>query len=180
MSMSEPLLELNDVSVSFDGFYALTDLSLKLYKGELKSIIGPNGAGKTTFLDVITGKVRPTKGSVTFKGKSLLGVSEQKISREGIGRKFQTPRVFENLTVLRNLELSASPLKNAFSLLGSGLPASSKDEVHRIMNYVGLTPFATVKAGSLSHGQKQWPPKCCCWMNPLQASPMKKPCAQPN
>ena len=150
--MSEPLLELNDVSVSFDGFYALTDLSLKLYKGELKSIIGPNGAGKTTFLDVITGKVRPTKGTVTFKGKSLLGVSEQKISRNGIGRKFQTPRVFENLTVLRNLELSASPEKNAFSLLGSSLPQSSKDEVHRIMSYVGLTPFATVKAGSLSHG----------------------------
>jgi len=146
--MSEPLLELNDVSVSFDGFYALTDLSLKLYKGELKSIIGPNGAGKTTFLDVITGKV--------FKGKSLLGVSEQQISRCGIGRKFQTPRVFENLSVLRNLELSASPDKNAFSLLGSKLPQSSKDEVHRIMNYVGLTPFANVKAGSLSHGQKQW------------------------
>jgi urea transport system ATP-binding protein len=154
--MSEPLLELNEVSVSFDGFYALTDLSLKLYKGELKSIIGPNGAGKTTFLDVITGKVRPTKGTVTFKGKSLLGVSEQQISRCGIGRKFQTPRVFENLSVLRNLELSASPDKNAFSLLGSKLPQSSKDEVHRIMNYVGLSPFANVKAGSLSHGQKQW------------------------
>ena len=136
--MSEPLLELNDVSVSFDGFYALTDLSLKLYKGEVKSIIGPNGAGKTTFLDVITGKVRPTKGSVTFKGQSLLGVSEQKISSHGIGRKFQTPRVFDNLTVLRNLELAASPLKNAFSLLVQASPNPCKDEVHRIMNYVGL------------------------------------------
>jgi urea transport system ATP-binding protein len=93
---------------------------------------------------------------VTFKGKSLLGVSEQRISRAGIGRKFQTPRVFENLTVLRNLELAASPVKNAFSLIGSGLPQSSKDEVHRIMNYVGLAPFANVMAGSLSHGQKQW------------------------
>jgi urea transport system ATP-binding protein len=142
--------------VSFDGFYALTDLSLTLHKGELKSIIGPNGAGKTTFLDVITGKVRPTKGTVKFKGQSLVGMSEQRISREGIGRKFQTPRVFENLTVVRNLELAASPHKNAINLLTSKLPTSSKDEVHRLMNYVGLTPFATKKAGSLSHGQKQW------------------------
>ncbi|MEA5423713.1 urea ABC transporter ATP-binding protein UrtD [Synechococcus sp. CCY9202] len=154
--MTKPLLELKDVSVSFDGFYALTDLSLTLQKGELKSIIGPNGAGKTTFLDVITGKVRPTKGSVTFKGKSLIGLSEQRISRDGIGRKFQTPRVFENLTVQRNLELSASPQKNAFSLLVDRLPTPSKDEVQRLMSYVGLSPFASTQAGSLSHGQKQW------------------------
>ena len=154
--MSEPLLVLHDVSVSFDVFFALTDLSLTLQKGELKSIIGPHGAGKTTFLDVITGKVRPTKGTVTFKGKSLVGLSEQKISRQGIGRKFQTPRVFDNLTVLRNLELAASPNKNPFSLLTDKLPKTAKDEVHRLMNYVGLTPFATTQAGSLSHGQKQW------------------------
>lgn len=154
--MTEPLLELKDVSVSFDGFYALTDLSLTLQKGELRSIIGPNGAGKTTFLDVITGKVRPTKGTVTFKGKSLVGLSEQLISRKGIGRKFQTPRVFDNLTVLRNLELAASPRKNAISLLTDRLPESAKDEVHRLMSYVGLAPFSKAKAGSLSHGQKQW------------------------
>lgn len=154
--MTEPLLQLNDVSVSFDGFYALTDLSLTLQKGELKSIIGPNGAGKTTFLDVITGKVRPTKGTASFKGESLIGLSEQRISRKGIGRKFQTPRVFENLTVQRNLELAASPRKNAFSLLSDKLPAAAKDEVHRLMSYVGLAPFATTRAGSLSHGQKQW------------------------
>ncbi|MCP9791178.1 urea ABC transporter ATP-binding protein UrtD [Vulcanococcus limneticus Candia 3F8] len=154
--MTQPLLELHDVSVSFDGFYALTDLSLTLNKGELKSIIGPNGAGKTTFLDVITGKVRPTKGTVTFRGKSLVGLSEQRISREGIGRKFQTPRVFENLTVLRNLELAVSPHKSAFNLLIDKLPTSAKDEVQRLMHYVGLAPFATTRAGSLSHGQKQW------------------------
>lgn len=154
--MTEPLLELRDVSVSFDGFYALTDLSMTLYKGELKSIIGPNGAGKTTFLDVITGKVRPTKGTVTYKGESLIGLSEQRISRQGIGRKFQTPRVFDNLSVLRNLELAASPYKNPLKLLTTKLPSSVKDEVHRLMTYVGLAPFATSKAGSLSHGQKQW------------------------
>jgi urea transport system ATP-binding protein len=154
--MTEPLLQLHDVSVSFDGFYALTDLTLSLQKGELKSIIGPNGAGKTTFLDVITGKVKPTKGTVTFKGESLIGLSEQRISRKGIGRKFQTPRVFENLSVQRNLELAASPRKNALSLLADKLPATVKDEVHRLMSYVGLAPFATTRAGSLSHGQKQW------------------------
>ena len=110
--MSQTILDLDDVSVSFDGFYALTDLSFSLRPGELRSIIGPNGAGKTTFLDVITGKVRPTKGDVTLRGKSIVGLSEQKISRLGVGRKFQTPRVWENLTVQRNLELTASPNKN--------------------------------------------------------------------
>ena len=154
--MSVPLLQINDVSVSFDGFYALTDLSISLQPGELRSIIGPNGAGKTTFLDVITGKVRPTKGSVFFKGESLVGLSEQKISRRGIGRKFQTPRVFENLDVIRNLELAASPVKNPLGLLSDRIPASIRDEVQRLLHYVGLAPFAKTKAGALSHGQKQW------------------------
>jgi len=154
--MTAPLLQINDVSVSFDGFYALTDLSISLQSGELRSIIGPNGAGKTTFLDVITGKVRPTKGTVFFKGQSLVGLSEQKISRRGIGRKFQTPRVFENLDVIRNLELAASPLKNPLGLLSDRMPASIRDEVQRLLNYVGLAPFAKTKAGALSHGQKQW------------------------
>jgi urea transport system ATP-binding protein len=154
--MSVPLLQINDVSVSFDGFYALTDLSICLQPGELRSIIGPNGAGKTTFLDVITGKVRPTKGSVFFKGESLVGLSEQKISRRGIGRKFQTPRVFENLDVIRNLELAASPVKNPLGLLSDRIPASIRDEVQRLLHYVGLAPFAKTKAGALSHGQKQW------------------------
>ncbi|MEB3266175.1 MAG: urea ABC transporter ATP-binding protein UrtD [Cyanobacteriota bacterium] len=154
--MSTPLLELNDVSVSFDGFYALTDLSITLMPGELRSIIGPNGAGKTTFLDVITGKVRPTKGVVRFQGQPLVGLSEQKISRKGIGRKFQTPRVYDNLDVVRNLELAASPVKNAFSLLTSGTPTADRKRVHELMDYVGLAPYARTKAGSLSHGQKQW------------------------
>ena len=154
--MPTPILELEDVSVDFDGFFALTDLSLALYPGELRSIIGPNGAGKTTFLDVITGKVRPTKGSVSLRGQSILGLSEQKISRLGVGRKFQTPRVFENLSVLRNLEFAASPDKSPFKLMFESLTSVVKDEVHRIMDYVGLAPYAKVDAGSLSHGQKQW------------------------
>ena len=154
--MPTPILELDDVSVDFDGFFALTDLSLALYPGELRSIIGPNGAGKTTFLDVITGKVKPTKGSVSLRGQSILGLSEQKISRLGVGRKFQTPRVFENLSVLRNLEFAASPSKSPFKLMFESLTSVVKDEVNRIMDYVGLAPYAKVDAGSLSHGQKQW------------------------
>ena len=154
--MPTPILELQDVSVDFDGFFALTDLSLSLQPGELRSIIGPNGAGKTTFLDVITGKVRPTKGSVTLRGESIIGFSEQKISRLGVGRKFQTPRVFDNLSVIRNLEFAASPAKTPFHLMFESLTSAVKDEVHRIMDYVGLAPYAKVEAGSLSHGQKQW------------------------
>ena len=154
--MSQTILDLDDVSVSFDGFYALTDLSFSLRPGELRSIIGPNGAGKTTFLDVITGKVRPTKGDVTLRGKSIVGLSEQRISRLGVGRKFQTPRVWENLTVQRNLELTASPNKNPFALLTETLSDVVKDEVFKIMEYVGLAPYAKWQAGSLSHGQKQW------------------------
>jgi urea transport system ATP-binding protein len=154
--MTSPILELDDVSVSFDGFYALTDLSFSLQRGELRSIIGPNGAGKTTFLDVITGKVRPTKGSVSLRGESIVGLSEQKISRLGVGRKFQTPRVFDNLSVVRNLEFVASPHKSPFHLMFEALTPTVKDEVYRIMDYVGLAPYAKVQAGSLSHGQKQW------------------------
>jgi urea transport system ATP-binding protein len=154
--MATPILELSDVSVDFDGFFALTDLSIALEHGELRSIIGPNGAGKTTFLDVITGKVKPTKGSVSLRGSSIVGLSEQKISNLGVGRKFQTPRVFENLTVARNLELAASPNKAPFQLMFEKLNSTVKDEVHRLMDYVGLAPFAKAEAGSLSHGQKQW------------------------
>jgi len=154
--MTQPILGLDNVSVSFDGFYALTDLSFSLFPGELRSIIGPNGAGKTTFLDVITGKVRPTKGDVKLRGRSIVGLSEQKISRLGVGRKFQTPRVFENLSVQRNLELTASPKKNPLSLLAGPLSSVVKDEVFKIMEYVGLSPYAKLPAGSLSHGQKQW------------------------
>jgi urea transport system ATP-binding protein len=154
--MTTPLLEINDVSVSFDGFFALTDLSLSLYPGELRSIIGPNGAGKTTFLDVITGKVKPLKGTVKYLGDSLVGLSEHQISRKGIGRKFQTPRVFENLDVVRNLELAASPAKDPLALLSKAIPTAARENVHRLLDYVGLAPYAKVQAGSLSHGQKQW------------------------
>ena len=149
------LLELRGVSVSFDGFLALNDLNLSLQPGELRAVIGPNGAGKTTFLDVITGKVRPTQGDVLFRGVSLVGTTEHRIARLGIGRKFQTPRVYQNLTARRNLELAVSR-RSPFDLLFRRLDGSSQDRVEHLLGVVGLAPQAQQQAGGLSHGQKQW------------------------
>ena len=154
--MSHALLELRQITVSFDGFLALRDLNLSLQPGELRAVIGPNGAGKTTFLDVITGKTPPTQGDVVFKGRSLLGTSEHRIARLGIGRKFQSPRVFEKLTVQENLALAVSRPKQPWPLLFGGLSAGQRDRVHHLMGIVNLQPRADWKAGSLSHGQKQW------------------------
>jgi urea transport system ATP-binding protein len=149
------LLELRGVTVSFDGFRALNDLNLSLQPGELRAVIGPNGAGKTTFLDVITGKVRPSEGQVLFRGRSLVGISEHRIARLGIGRKFQTPRVYENLTVRRNLELAVSQ-RSPFALLFGRLDGSAQDRVQHLLRVVGLDPQAQQLAGGLAHGQKQW------------------------
>ena len=154
--MNSPLLELKQISVSFEGFLALRDLDLVLNKGDLRAVIGPNGAGKTTFLDVITGKVEPTKGDVIFKQKSLLGQKEFRIARNGIGRKFQSPRVFENLSVQENLALSVSRPKTPFSLLINSLKVKHFDQIQYLMSIVNLKSKADIRAGALSHGQKQW------------------------
>jgi urea transport system ATP-binding protein len=150
------LLELRGVTVSFDGFLALNDLNLRLAPGELRAVIGPNGAGKTTFLDVITGKVRPTKGDVLFRGASLVGQSEHRISRLGIGRKFQTPRVYQNLTPRRNLELAVRGPHGPAALLFGSLSSDQRDRVQHLLGVVGLETHANQPAGGLSHGQKQW------------------------
>jgi urea transport system ATP-binding protein len=150
------LLELQGVSVSFDGFWALNDLNLRLAPGELRAVIGPNGAGKTTFLDVITGKVRPTRGDVLFRGRSLVGSTEHRIARLGIGRKFQTPRVYQNLTPRRNLELAVKGSHSPFTLLFGSLSSEQRERVQQLLAVVGLEAQASELAGSLSHGQKQW------------------------
>ena len=154
--MTHPLLEIRKVTVSFEGFLALQSLSMKLQPGELRAVIGPNGAGKTTFLDVITGKVKPTKGDVLFKGKSLLGQREHRIARLGIGRKFQSPRVFENLSVYDNLALAVANPKKPFPLLLGSIQGLQIDRIKQLMNIINLQSRADVLAGSLSHGQKQW------------------------
>ncbi len=154
--MTEALLELNQITVSFDGFLALENLNLSLQPGELRAVIGPNGAGKTTFLDVITGKVKPIKGDVIFKGRSLLGQREHRIARLGIGRKFQSPRVFESLSVYDNLALAVATPKKPFPLLLGKIQRFQKDRIDQLMNIVNLKSRTDVLAGSLSHGQKQW------------------------
>ena len=153
---SNSLLSLENITVSFEGFLALNDLNLSLKKGELRAVIGPNGAGKTTFLDVITGKVKPTYGEVFFKGKSLIGRKEHKIARLGVGRKFQSPRVFENLTVKENLEISVSTPKSPLNLINKKIKNDQLDEIEHLMKVINLSKKINSKAGALSHGQKQW------------------------
>ena len=153
---TENLLSLVDVTVNFEGFLALNNLNLRIKRGELRAIIGPNGAGKTTFLDVITGKVKPTKGQVIFKEISLIGRKEHKIARLGVGRKFQSPRVFENLSVQENLELSVSSPKSPLNLLKKNIIKEQLEEVFHLMKVVNLNKKSDIKAGALSHGQKQW------------------------
>ncbi|QLL29951.1 urea ABC transporter ATP-binding protein UrtD [Thermosynechococcus sichuanensis E542] len=151
-----PILEIEDLTVSFDGFNALNHLSFQMQAGELRVIIGPNGAGKTTFLDVITGKVKPTQGRVLFKGRNLRRYSEDQIARMGIGRKFQTPRVYLNLTVRENLELAAARHKGVFATLFQPLSREERDRLHTLIDTIGLRPKANFPAGLLSHGEKQW------------------------
>ena len=123
------LLDISNVTVSFEGFLALKQLNLSLKQGELRAVIGPNGAGKTTFLDVITGKVKPTSGDVFFKGKSLIGKKEHKIARIGVGRKFQSPRIFENLTVEKNLEIAVSQYSSPIKIIASKPSIEKTEEV---------------------------------------------------
>jgi urea transport system ATP-binding protein len=149
------ILEIKNLTVSFDGFKALNNLNFSIEEGELRVIIGPNGAGKTTFLDIITGKVKPTEGEVFFKGKNLRKLAEYQIARLGIGRKFQTPRIYLNLTVRENLDLAVNPTKNVFSSLFNAVKNTEKRTVAGLLETIGLTAKAELKAALLSHGEKQ-------------------------
>lgn len=149
------ILEIEGVTVSFDGFKALNNLTFSVETGELRVIIGPNGAGKTTFLDVITGKVKPTEGRVLFKGRNLRSLPEHQRARLGIGRKFQTPRVYLNLTPRENLELAGNRTKGVFATLFRRTPASEKRMVVSLLETIELTHKADIPAALLSHGEKQ-------------------------
>ena len=151
------LLYLEDITVSFDGFKALNALTLYLDVGELRCIIGPNGAGKTTMMDVITGKTRPDCGSAWFgQTTDLLTLTEPEIAEIGIGRKFQKPTVFEQHTVLENLELAASGNKSLWSTLFKPLSALQRTRIEQVLETVQLQERRSQLAGALSHGQKQW------------------------
>jgi urea transport system ATP-binding protein len=153
--MIADILEIENVTVDFDGFKALNNLNFSLHVGELRVIIGPNGAGKTTFLDTITGKVKPTSGQVRFKGKNLRNYSEHQIVQMGIGRKFQTPRVYQNLTVRENLDLAGNPQKNLWATLWGQTTKQLQRDVAILLDTIGLTPKADRPAALLSHGEKQ-------------------------
>lgn len=152
------LLEVDSISVSFDGFKAINTLSFNIGEAELRAVIGPNGAGKTTFMDIVTGKTRPDSGDVKFgtPSKSLLRMNEAQIAREGIGRKFQRPTVFEDQTVADNLTMALRANRNPFSVLGWRPSRASAARVAALASEVGLAAQITRKAGELSHGQKQW------------------------
>jgi urea transport system ATP-binding protein len=150
-------LYVEDITVSFDGFKALNALSLAINVGELRCIIGPNGAGKTTMMDVITGKTTPDVGKVTFGTNiDLLRMRENDIAQIGIGRKFQKPTVYEQLSVFENLELALSADRRARASLFHRLSGQQLDRIGEILTLIHLKPEAQRTAGLLSHGQKQW------------------------
>jgi urea transport system ATP-binding protein len=154
--MSDLILQVEDLTVSFDGFKAVDSLNFYVEKDELRCVIGPNGAGKTTLLDMICGKTKPTGGTIKFKHRDLAEMIEYQITRMGVGRKFQNPSVYEDLTVFENLEISY-PRKRG--VLGS-LFFRRQDELFRKIDEVAAQIFLSEvlrhKAGQLSHGQKQW------------------------
>jgi urea transport system ATP-binding protein len=150
-------LYLEDITVSFDGFRALNALSLSIAVGELRCVIGPNGAGKTTMMDVITGKTRPDSGSASFGSNvDLLRLKESQIAEIGIGRKFQKPTVYEQLSVFENLELALKADRRAASTLFARLSGAQLDRIAQVGQLIHLLPEAQRLAGLLSHGQKQW------------------------
>jgi urea transport system ATP-binding protein len=152
------LLEVSGVSVSFDGFKAINNLTFSIGPAELRAVIGPNGAGKTTFMDIVTGKTRPDSGTILWgeKSRSLLKMSESRIAQAGIGRKFQRPTVFEDQSVEENLTLALKKTRNPFAVLRYRASAEDADRVRALAEEIGLAGALPRKAGELSHGQKQW------------------------
>ncbi len=152
------LLEVSGVSVTFDGFRAINNLSFSIGAQELRAIIGPNGAGKTTFMDIVTGKTRPDEGSVTFgeRSVSLLSLSEAEIARIGVGRKFQRPTVFEDQSVAENLTMALKAPRAPWRVLFWKEGPQDRARVEALAQEVGLAEHLARKAGELSHGQKQW------------------------
>ena len=152
-----PILYLDDITVSFDGFKALNKLTLTVEAGELRCVIGPNGAGKTTMMDVITGKTRPDAGTAFFgQTIDLTGLTEPQIAHQGIGRKFQKPTVFENHSVFENLELAMKTDKSVWASLRAKLTTEQLDRIAHTLELIKLHGEADRQAGLLSHGQKQW------------------------
>ncbi len=156
MARQEMVLDIEDLTVSFDGFKAIDSLNLYVDKGELRVIIGPNGAGKTTLLDLICGKTRSSAGRIRFMGNEVTRLPEHEIVRKGIGRKFQTPSIYENLSVWSNLEVSFPRGRSVFGSLTFKCTPDVKARVEAVAEEINLKDQLQTEAGLLSHGQKQW------------------------
>jgi len=154
--MNENVLEIEDLGVSFDGFKAVDGFNFYLARNHVHVIIGPNGAGKTTVLDLICGKTAATSGSIKFRNKELRGQREYRIVRAGIGRKFQNPSIYENLTVFENLEISHPSGRGVLGCLFFRRTTEILDRCHSVAEQIGLSDRLDEEAGILSHGQKQW------------------------
>ena len=152
------LLEVSGVSVTFDGFKAINNLSFSIGSAELRAIIGPNGAGKTTFMDIVTGKTRPDEGRVLWgeMSQSLLRMNESQIARAGIGRKFQRPTVFEDQSVYDNLAMALKKDRAPWAVLFFRPGAEDRNRIEELAEEIGLADQLHRKSGELSHGQKQW------------------------
>ena len=150
------LLSVEGLTVSFDGFKVIDDLSLAVERNELRAVIGPNGAGKTTLLDLISGRTRATSGSILFKGREISRLREHEIVRAGIGRKFQTPSIYETLTVFENLEMSFPRGRSVFGSIGFRRTPEVVARVEEAAAAIYLSEYLHQSADGLSHGQKQW------------------------
>ena len=151
------MLTVEDVSKTYDGFKAITDLNFYLFEGELRTVIGPNGAGKSTFFDLITGRAKPDTGKIEFgMDTDLTTMNEYEINRLGIGRKFQTPSVFTEHTVYNNIVLSLVGSRGVFASIFKRLSSTERDRIDELLNLVRLDGKRDWKAGMLAHGEKQW------------------------
>ncbi len=151
------MLTVEDVSKTYDGFKAITDLTFYLFEGELRTVIGPNGAGKSTFFDLITGRAKPDKGKIEFGfNTDLTKMNEYEINRLGVGRKFQTPSVFTEHTVFNNLVLSLKGSRGVFASIFNRLSSTDRDRIDELLKLIRLDGKRTWKAGQLAHGEKQW------------------------
>ncbi|MBU3117744.1 urea ABC transporter ATP-binding protein UrtD [Acinetobacter nosocomialis] len=156
VEMSKPVLVIEDLTVSFDGFKAVSDLNFYLDKNEVHVVIGPNGAGKTTVLDLICGKTKATSGTIRFNDIELTKLKEFDIVRKGVGRKFQNPNIYENLSVYDNLEMSFPRGRNVFGALFFRRTKDVDERISEVAGKIFLTDLLDTSAGLLSHGQKQW------------------------
>lgn len=157
--MTKPnyMLTVEDVSKTYDGFKAITDLNFYLFEGELRTVIGPNGAGKSTFFDLITGRAKPDKGKIEFgMNTDLTAMNEYEINRLGVGRKFQTPSVFTEHTVYNNIVLSLAGSRGVFASIFKCLSSTERDRIDELLKLIRLDTKRDWKAAQLAHGEKQW------------------------